>query len=163
MSCDFREQSKIVRTGGIPLWGEPSQTSPLTSRPPQASALASVLGGSATWRKPGYAKLTRQTEAPRTGAKTREEGGVCAVWYNLRLGWWIPAKFGTEMANAILFISYLDKICPTLTGSPWRALACLYSEPEAIHCYKTGCLIPPAWSDDAILNVRANGSGFRCL
>ena len=69
MSCNFREQSKIVRTGGIPLWGEPSQTSPLTSRPPQASALA-------TWRKPGCAKLTRQTEAPSTGAKIREEGGV---------------------------------------------------------------------------------------
>jgi hypothetical protein len=28
MSCNFKEQSKIVRTGGIPLWGEgpePSQ------------------------------------------------------------------------------------------------------------------------------------------
>ena len=36
------------------------------------------------------------------------------------------------MANAILFISYLDKICLTLTGNLWRALACLYSEPEAI-------------------------------
>ena len=69
MSCNFREQSKIVRTGGIPLWGEPNQTSPLTSRPPQASALA-------TWRKPGSARITRETEAPRTGAKIRGEGRV---------------------------------------------------------------------------------------
>ena len=41
---------------------------------------------------------------------------------------WIPGKFGMEMANAILFISYLDKICLILTGSLWRALACLYSK-----------------------------------
>ena len=58
MSCNFREQSKIVRTGGIPLWGEPNQTSPLTSSPTQA------------------ARITRETEAPRTGAKIRGEGGV---------------------------------------------------------------------------------------
>jgi hypothetical protein len=128
MSCNFREQSKIVRTGGIPLWGEPNQTSPLTSPPTQASALASVFGLFATWGKPEPARITRQTEAPRTGAKIRGEGGVIAVWYNLRTGWWIPAKFGTEMANAILFISYLDKIRLTLTGNLWRALACLYSE-----------------------------------
>ena len=41
---------------------------------------------------------------------------------------WIPGKFGMEMANAILFISYLDKICLTLTGSLGRASAFLYSE-----------------------------------
>ena len=76
MSCNFREQSKIVRTGGIPLWGEPNQTSPLTSPPTQVSSLASVFGGFATWRKPGSARITRQTEAPRTGAKIRGEGGV---------------------------------------------------------------------------------------
>jgi len=117
MSCNFREQCKIVRMGGIPLWREPNQTSPLTSPPTQASALA-------TWRKPGSARITRETEAPRSGGRA----GWCAVWYNLRMGWWIPAKFGTEMANAILFISYLDKIRLTLTGNLWRALACLYSE-----------------------------------
>ena len=33
-----------------------------------------------------------------------------------------------EMANAILFISYLDKICLTLTGSLGQASAFLYSE-----------------------------------
>ncbi|MFN9908651.1 MAG: hypothetical protein ACK56F_21420, partial [bacterium] len=32
------------------------------------------------------------------------------------------------MANAILFISYFDKICPTLTRSRGRASAFLYSE-----------------------------------
>jgi hypothetical protein len=34
---------------------------------------------------------------------------------------------------------------------------------KTLHCYKTGRLIPPAWSDDAILNVRVNGGGFRYL
>jgi hypothetical protein len=28
----------------------------------------------------------------------------------------------------VLLLSYLDKICLTLTGELWRALACLYSE-----------------------------------
>ena len=79
MSCNFREQSKIVRTGGIPLWGEPNQTSPLTSRPPQASAWVSVFGLCATWGKPEPARITRETKAPRTGAKIRGEGGVSAV------------------------------------------------------------------------------------
>ena len=82
MSCNFREQSKIVRTGGIPLWGKPNQTSPLTSPPTQASALASVFGGFATWGKPEPARITSETEAPRTGAKIRGEGGVmCGLIY----------------------------------------------------------------------------------
>ena len=100
--------------------------------PTQASALASVFGGFATWEsqnpRESLAKLRRQGQPPRTGGRA----GWSAVWYNLRTGWWIPAKFGTEMANAIFFISYFDKICLTLTGNLWRALACLYSEPEAI-------------------------------
>ena len=39
MSCNFREQCKIVRMGGIPLWGEPNQTSPLTSHPAQVGRI----------------------------------------------------------------------------------------------------------------------------
>ena len=61
---------------------EPNQTSPLTSPPTQASALASVFGGFATWGKPEPARITCQTEAPRTGAKIRGEGGViCGLIY----------------------------------------------------------------------------------
>ena len=53
MSCNFKEQSKIVRTGGIPLWGEgpePSQTTLIASplpHPPSQSA--GVSGGFSTW------------------------------------------------------------------------------------------------------------------
>jgi hypothetical protein len=58
---------------------EPNQTSPLTSPPTQASAWASVFGGFATWGKPEPARITCQTQAPRTGAKIKGEGGVIAV------------------------------------------------------------------------------------
>jgi hypothetical protein len=33
-----------------------------------------------------------------------------------------------KMDNDVLLLSYLDKICLTLTGNLWRALASLYSE-----------------------------------
>ena len=32
------------------------------------------------------------------------------------------------MDSDVLLLSYFDKICLTLTGDLWRALACLYSE-----------------------------------
>jgi len=37
-----------------------------------------------------------------------------------------------KMDNDVLLLSYLDKICLTLTGNLWRALASLYCEGEAI-------------------------------
>ena len=76
IACNFGEI--IIKLQAV--W-RMSQTKPHPWRhtPPQASALASVLGGSATWRKPGSARITRETEAPRTGAKIRGEGGVIAV------------------------------------------------------------------------------------
>ena len=86
--------------------------------------LAGLPRGESLDPRESHAKLRRQGQAPRSGGRA----GWSTVWYNLRTGWWIPAKFGTKMANAILFISYLDKICLTLTGDLWRALACLYSE-----------------------------------
>ena len=101
---------------------KPNLTPDVTPHPSQCL-------GECIWRVCHVGKArTRENHTPNWGAKIRGEGGVIAVWYNLRTGWWIPAKFGTEMANAILFISYLDKICLTLTGNLWRALACLYSE-----------------------------------
>ena len=33
-----------------------------------------------------------------------------------------------KIDSYVLLLSYLDKICLTLTGELWRALACLYSE-----------------------------------
>ena len=37
-----------------------------------------------------------------------------------------------KVDSDVLLLSYLDKICLTLTGELRRALACLYSEGEAI-------------------------------
>ena len=67
MSCNFREQSKIVRTGGIPLWGEPNQTSPLTSPPTQASALAGLPRGESQNPRESLAKLRRQDQGGGRG------------------------------------------------------------------------------------------------
>ncbi len=68
-------------------WAEPNQTSPLTSPPTQASALASVFGGFATWwsqnLRESLAILRRQGKLPRTG----ERAGWSAVWYNSLTGW----------------------------------------------------------------------------
>ncbi len=33
-----------------------------------------------------------------------------------------------KVDSDVLLLSYFDKICLTLTGDLWRALACLYSE-----------------------------------
>ncbi len=33
-----------------------------------------------------------------------------------------------KVVSDVLLLSYLDKICLTLTGELWRALECLYSE-----------------------------------
>ena len=55
-------------------WAKPNLTPDVT--PTQASALASVFGGFATWGKPEPARITCQIQAPRTAAKNRGEGGV---------------------------------------------------------------------------------------
>jgi len=47
MSCNFREQCKIVRMGGIPLKNEPNQTSPPARSPPPRQCLGMRSGGPA--------------------------------------------------------------------------------------------------------------------
>jgi len=72
MSCNFREQSKIVRTGGIPLWEEgpePSQATLIASPLPPAWPVCHVV-------KPKAAGISCQSQAPRRAAKDRGEGGV---------------------------------------------------------------------------------------
>ncbi len=39
----------------------------------------------------------------------------------------IDCKFKTKIANCILLLCYLDKICLILTGGLWQALENLYS------------------------------------
>ena len=74
------------------------------------------------------ARISCRYFLPNKLAKLGERAGWIAVWSSSSTGLWIPAKFGTKMANAIVFISYLNKICLTLTAEAGRALACLYSE-----------------------------------
>ena len=44
------------------------------------------------------------------------------------------------MDNGVLILCYLDKICLTLTGELWRALACLYSEARLYKGARTASL-----------------------
>ncbi len=39
-----------------------------------------------------------------------------------------------KVDSDVLLLSYLDKICLTLTGDLRRALACLYSEGDTEYC-----------------------------
>ncbi len=72
MSCNFREQSKIVRTGGIPLWGEGPE-------PSQATLIASPLHPRLACLQRGEARTARiscHSHQPKKLAKYRGEGGV---------------------------------------------------------------------------------------
>jgi len=55
--------------------------------PHPSQCLVSVFGGLATWGKPEPARITCQTQAPRTGAKIRGEGGVICGLIYLMNGW----------------------------------------------------------------------------
>ncbi len=124
MSCNFREQSKIVRMGG-----KMSQTKPPPWRHSTAGQLfRQVFSADLPRGGARSARIFCRFFLPLKMAKTGERAGCFAFWYILRMGWWIPAKFGTKMANAIFFISYFDKICLTPTGNLWLALGFLYSE-----------------------------------
>ncbi len=79
MLCNFKEQSKIVRTGGIPMWGEgPEQSlatciaSPLPHLPVNRRVLVAGFprGGAIS------AKKIRHGDPPMQVATFRGEGGV---------------------------------------------------------------------------------------
>ncbi len=82
MSCNFKEQSKIVRTGGIPLWGEgpePSQAATHSVPPSHLPVKQRVLvagfprGGAKSAKK--SAGKTRHCKWPTLG----ERAGWSAV------------------------------------------------------------------------------------
>ncbi len=66
MSYNFREQSKIVRTGGIPLWGEGPE-------PSQATLIASPLPPCLACLPRGEAK-SPDNLLPFSGAKESGQG-----------------------------------------------------------------------------------------
>ncbi len=74
----------------------------------------------------GGAVFTRRIHS-RDG---RGEGGVICETMPLDNGSsdWAQIQHEDTVDNSILLLCYLDKICLTLTGDFWRALASLYSE-----------------------------------
>jgi hypothetical protein len=80
MSCNFKEQSKIERTGGIPLWGRGA--SRWQPKPPPPPCEATELGDSPHGKLPDcvaktpkwVARLRRQNESPLWSARMRCQG-----------------------------------------------------------------------------------------
>ena len=71
------------------------------------------------------AKKIRRKNLPLEVADFRGEGGGDLRFDN---GSIVLCQFNMKVDNDVLLLSYLDKICLTLTGDLRRALACLYSE-----------------------------------
>ncbi len=80
------------------------------------------------------AEATRHGDSPVGGGRA----GWSADWCHSITKHWIGLKFNMKMDNDVLLLCYLDKICLTLTGDLWRALASLYSEDEAISGTQNG-------------------------
>ena len=79
MSCNFKEQSKIVITGGIPLWGEgpePSQATLIASPLPHLPVKRRVLVAGFPRGGAKSAKKIRHGDPPLQVATFRGEGGV---------------------------------------------------------------------------------------
>jgi hypothetical protein len=79
MSCNFREQSKIVRTGGIPLWGEgpePSQATLIASPLPHPPVNRRVFLSGFPRGEPEFAEFIHHGNPPFWAANFRGEGGV---------------------------------------------------------------------------------------
>ncbi len=55
------------------------------------------------------------------------EGGMICETVPFDTDHRIDCKLKSKIANSILLLSYLDKICLILTGGSWQALANLYS------------------------------------
>ncbi len=70
------------------------------------------------------AEATRHGDSPVRGGRA----GWSADWYHSITDYRICTEFNMKMDNDVLLLCYLDKICLTLTGNQWRALASLYSE-----------------------------------
>ena len=85
MSCNFREQCKIVRMGGIPLMNKPNQTSPPTTSPPPGSAWAcavEVLHVLSAW-----IGLTDLPYGPAVQICHKAGGRAGCVWFVISQQW----------------------------------------------------------------------------
>ncbi len=69
------------------------------------------------------AVATRHGDSPLGGGRE----GLSANWYHSITDHQFWTQFNMKVDNDVLLLSYLDKICLTLTGDLRRALASLYS------------------------------------
>jgi hypothetical protein len=79
ISCNFREQSKIARTGGIPLWGEgpePSQVTYIASPLPLRQVNRRMFLAGFPRGEPESAEFIHHSDPPFWAATFRGEGGV---------------------------------------------------------------------------------------
>ena len=77
---------------------------------------------------------TRQIYSRDGGGRAGRSANRCHSITDHRIG----LKFNMKMEEGVLLLCYFDKICLTLTGNLWRALASLYSESEAIKGSQNG-------------------------
>ncbi len=103
---------------------EPSQATCIASPLPHRLVNRRVFLAGFPCGGPESAKFIRHGDPPLLG----EREGWSAVWYNSITDWYFSAEFKMKMNSDLLLFSYLDKICPILTGELWRALAYIYSE-----------------------------------
>jgi hypothetical protein len=87
--------------------------------------LASCDGGFSTWWRE-MCELQAQFSLARF-TREMEGGGRGDLRIDSIKDHRIRLKFNMKMDNDVLLLCYLDKICLTLTGDFWRALASLYS------------------------------------
>ncbi len=72
----------------------------------------------------GGVVATRHGDSPLGGGRA----GWSADWYHSTTDHQFCAQFNMKVDNDVLLLSYFNKICLTLTGNLWGALASLYSE-----------------------------------
>ena len=101
--------------GGKPARGLP--TPPPT--PPQRKRIFN------TWK---MWECDGQTQFPLAGLGRGELGGGRAKRCYSLMGQRINCKLKTKIANTILLLCYLDKMCLSPSGGLWQASALLYSE-----------------------------------
>ncbi len=100
---------------------EPSQAA-TSSVPPYPQAKRRVLEAGFPRGEAKSAKKRRHKNPT-----FREKVGWSADWYNSIMDWKFCAQLKMKVDSDVLLLSYLDKICLTLTGNLQPALACLYS------------------------------------
>jgi hypothetical protein len=106
---------------------EPSQAATHGVPPAHLLAKRRVLRADFPRGEAKSAKKNRSGNSPWQLATLRGEGGVICGLISFANGSIVLRQFNMKVDSDVLLLSYLDKICLTLTGDLRRALASLYS------------------------------------